>query len=360
MADALREAVLATLPLALFLTAALSVSADAERHGLAGVAAGRLAGWGGGDARRLYGLVCLATLLLTAAVSLDGAVILLVPVVNTLHRRHGLPLRPLFLGCVVVANASSLALPQGNPTNLVVIQGLGVDPVSFTRHTAVPALVATAVLALAVAGLDRRALRFRYAVPGAGAPTASVPMAPVLAVVAATVGNLAALALGAPPWAPICIAAAGLWAWRAVHGAAGGYLRAPVRISLQVLVLVAATDLAITRLGATATHLGAPALVPMVGIAAVAAGIAAAVTNLPPSVALGQLPVHLPVAYAALAGLSVGALVAPRGSVATLIAFDLADEGAAAPIRRRFACAVGPAAAVATAAAVTLIWVGLG
>jgi hypothetical protein len=96
-----------------------------------------------------------------------------------------------------------------------------------------------------------------------------------------------------------------------------------------------------------------------VAVAAVASGVAALVTNLPPSVALGQLPVHLPVAYAALAGLSVGALVAPRGSVATLIAFELADESSAAPIRRRFSKAVGPAAAVATAAAVTLIWAGL-
>jgi arsenical pump membrane protein len=358
MVDALREAVLATLPLALFLTAALSISADAERHGLGGVAARRLARWGSGDARRLYGLVCFATLVLTAAVSLDGAVILLVPVVNTLHRQYHVPLRPLFLGCVVVANASSLALPQGNPTNLVVIQGLGVDPVSFTRHTAVPALVATAVVALAVAVFDRRALRCRYAAPERPDVTA-VPRAPVLVVVAATVGNVAALALGAPPWAPICAAAALLWAWRALRGAGGGFLRAPVRISLQVLVLVAATDLAITRLGATAAHLGAPALVPMVAVAAVAAGIAALVTNLPPSVALGQLPVHWPVAYAALAGLSVGALVAPRGSVATLIAFDLADEAAVGPIRRRFARAIAPAAALATAAAVTLIWISL-
>jgi Na+/H+ antiporter NhaD/arsenite permease-like protein len=357
MPEAISEAVAATLPLALFLTAALSISADAERHGVARVAAGRLAGWGRGDARLLYGLVCLATLVLTAAISLDGAVILLVPVVNTLHQRYRVPLRPLFLGCVVVANASSLALPQGNPTNLVVIQGLGVDPVSFSRHTAVPALVATAVVVIAVAVLDRGVLNGRYNASGGTVGGAGLSPAPVLAIAATTVGNVAALALGAPPWAPICVAGLVLWAWRAMSGAGGGFVRAPVRISLQVLVLVAVTDLVFTRLGSSVSHLGPAALVPMVAVAAAAALLAAVVTNLPPSVALGQLPVHLPFAYAALAGLSVGALVAPRGSVATLIAFDLAEDGAA-PIRRSFAWAVAPAAAVATAAAVTLLWAG--
>src|SRR5579871_3963183 len=68
MLDALGEAVRATLPLALFLTAALSISADAERQGLADLAAARLAAWGRGDARLLYGLVCLATLVLTAEI----------------------------------------------------------------------------------------------------------------------------------------------------------------------------------------------------------------------------------------------------------------------------------------------------
>ena len=198
MPEAISEAVAATLPLALFLTAALSISADAERHGVARVAAGRLAGWGRGDARLLYGLVCLATLVLTAAISLDGAVILLVPVVNTLHQRYRVPLRPLFLGCVVVANASSLALPQGNPTNLVVIQGLGVDPVSFSRHTAVPALVATAVVVIAVAVLDRGVLNGRYNASGGTVGGAGLSPAPVLAIAATTVGNVAALALGAP------------------------------------------------------------------------------------------------------------------------------------------------------------------
>ena len=77
------------------------------------------------SSRRLFVLVCVLAALLTALVSLDGAVVLMVPVVVELHRRFGAPLRALLLGVVAVANASSLALPEGNPTNLVVIERLG-------------------------------------------------------------------------------------------------------------------------------------------------------------------------------------------------------------------------------------------
>ena len=65
----------------------------------------------------------------------------MVPLVLALARRHGLPLPPLLLGTVVVANAASIAVPQGNPTNLVVIERLGIAPVRFLGDMLVPGLV---------------------------------------------------------------------------------------------------------------------------------------------------------------------------------------------------------------------------
>ena len=96
----------------------------------------------------MYVLVCLASALATAVVSLDGAVVLMVPLLLALSRRHQAPLAPLLLGTVAVANAASIAVPQGNPTNLVVIQRLGIAPIDFLEHMLVPGLVG----ALACAG----------------------------------------------------------------------------------------------------------------------------------------------------------------------------------------------------------------
>src|ERR1700748_1323015 len=124
------------LPLAVFLTAALTLAALVQQAGLTGTAAAALAVAARGRHLRLYGLVCTACLLLTAIVSLDGAVVLMVPVVVALARDHDAPLGPLFAGVVTVANACSVAVPQGNPTTLVVIDRLGISPASFSAHMA--------------------------------------------------------------------------------------------------------------------------------------------------------------------------------------------------------------------------------
>jgi hypothetical protein len=57
-----------------------------------------------------------------------------------------------------------------------------------------------------------------------------------------------------------------------------------------------------------------------------------------------------PGAYAALIGLSVGALATAHGSVATLIARDLANE------RRPWSRAWAPAAATAVTLATLVLW----
>src|SRR5581483_10544637 len=44
--------------------------------------------------------------------------------------------RPLLLGVVAVANGFSLAVPEGNPTNLVVVQHLGLSIADTVTRTA--------------------------------------------------------------------------------------------------------------------------------------------------------------------------------------------------------------------------------
>src|SRR5919198_69136 len=148
-------------PAVAFLWAVMTLAVLAERSGLAdGLAAGLIAA-GRGSTLRLFCLVCAACAMLTAALSLDGAVVVMAPVLVAL-RRHGVPPRPLLLGTVAVANAFSAALPAGNPTNLVVMERLGMSPEGFVVRMAAPSLLATCVCVMAVMLLERRSLSVSY------------------------------------------------------------------------------------------------------------------------------------------------------------------------------------------------------
>src|SRR5581483_3893162 len=149
-ASAIGLALRAVAPTVALLAVALGLSGLAVRLGFAHWAAARLSATAGGSAWRLFALVCAGTALLTAAVTLDGAVVVMAPVLVELHRRFGAPLRPLVLGTVAVANAFSLALPEGNPTNLVVIERLGLSLGQETRTMLLPGVLAAVLCAAAV------------------------------------------------------------------------------------------------------------------------------------------------------------------------------------------------------------------
>ena len=291
------EALQAVAPTAAFLTVAVGLAVLAVRLGAARRVADALAGRAGLSSRRLFVLVCVLAAMLTALVSLDGAVVLMVPVVVELHRRFAAPLRALLLGVVAVANASSLALPEGNPTNLVVIERLGLPLGRAAATTVVPGLLAALLCATAVAWCERGTLAAPLRPTSAAAPSAA--LAPGLLGVARVVLQIAALLIVLLPLGRIDVRGAGLGS--------------------------------------------------LLGVTLAVSALAALTNNLPASsiVAAGLVPG--PAAYAALAGLSVGALATPQGSVATLIAGDIAAER---PHARVFL----PAALVAAVAATFVIW----
>src|SRR5919108_666277 len=81
-------------PVLAFLTAALALASAAERSGLVDRAAGTLARLAGGRSIVLFGLACGVCAVVTAVVSLDGAGVLMVPLLLTLARRYRRALRP--------------------------------------------------------------------------------------------------------------------------------------------------------------------------------------------------------------------------------------------------------------------------
>lgn len=335
-------------PMVVFLAAALTLAGALERAGLGERVAASLAARARGRSLALYAYVCAVTAALTATVSLDGAVVLMVPVLLALKRRHRAPFSPLFLGVVVVANASSIAVPQGNPTNLLIIERLGMAPTTFLAHMLGPGLLAAVLCAASVAVLERRPL----AAPYAPSPTARQPLSraereALLAFVTAAAAAWVAPLLGIAPWWPFSAAVAlALIAARA---------RPAAIVPWQIGVQIAATLIVVQALGIPGPGLPGSALPGLLLVAALAGGAAALLNNLPVGASAVALITAAPLGYAASVGLAVGSLATPHGSVATLLASELAGPEAPSPSVRRLA----PLAATAVLAATVTVWLTL-
>jgi arsenical pump membrane protein len=350
----LHAALSASVPLVCFLTAVIWLARLAEATGLADAIAGLLAWAAGARAARVYALVCLACALLTAALSLDGAVVVMVPVVLALADR-GAQARPLLLATIGTANAFSIAVVQGNPTNLVVMAGLHLRPAAFDATMLAPGTAAALICAGAVALRERRRLHGAVSaapIPRPGRAALGAAAALVLAAIGESLGPLA----GVAPWWPSCgvaLVAAGCLA------AAGVPLprpSVPWRIGLLVTVLATALGAAADVSGLQAVRLPSGSVWALLGVTAAAAAVAAVVNNLPAAVAAGALLHTGPAAFAVLSGVSVGALAGARGSVATLLVRDLAGPDHAPAIRDGYLRLWPATAAAAAAAATGLIW----
>jgi arsenical pump membrane protein len=338
------------VPMAAFLGGAMSLAGLVERSGLCERGAAILARCASGRSWALYALVCATCAGLTAVLSLDGAVVLMVPLVLALARRFDAPFAPLFTGVVAVANPASIAVPQGNPTNLVVMARLGLSPAAFTAHLALPALAAAAVGAAGVAVTERRSLsgRHRMPVPDRGPLPAAERYAAATLMVGAVVACVCPLA-GVEPWWPFAgvaaVAVAGeRWVSRL---AAQSRPASPVVIPWRLGLRVAALVVVVGALPVAPLPGHGPGALALLAVAAGVGTVAAVVNNLPASVWAASLLTAGPIAYAALIGLGVGALATPQGSVATLVAADLAG-GARGLVRPR---RLVPLAVVAVTAA---------
>jgi arsenical pump membrane protein len=345
---AVAPALTIVVPLASFLAAALTLAALVERSGIAERAASFLAACARGSALALYALVCALCVALTAAVSLDGAVVLMVPLLLVLSRRFGAPFAPMFLGTVIVANASSIAVPQGNPTNLVVMDRLGLAPQTFVAHMLVPGLAAAALGAAGIALSERRALRAPIAAPGHDrTPLSPAERHAALSLAGVALAAWAAPLLGTAPWWPFTAAVV----LALISRRTGPRVIVPWRVAGQVgalVVVVGALEIA----PAAPSH---PTLPQLLLVASAVAAASALANNLPVSVSAASLLASGPPAYAAIVGLAVGSVATPHGSVATLIASQLAGDDAP-PLRARL---LASTAAVGVLAATALLWATL-
>jgi arsenical pump membrane protein len=135
------------LPLLLFLAAVTVLAELAARADVFDVIATRIAILARGRNTLLFGLCLLLAAVTTIVLNLDTTAILLTPVMLAAARRVGVPLVPLAMTTVWLANTASLLLPVSNLTNLLAMNRVQLSPLEFAARMALPQLAALVVVA---------------------------------------------------------------------------------------------------------------------------------------------------------------------------------------------------------------------
>ena len=313
-----------------------------------------------GRSSRLLSRVVVLAAVVTAVLSLDATVVLLVPVVLATATRLHVPHRPYSYAAGHLANSASLLLPVSNLTNLLAFAATGLSFLHFSGLMLAPWLVAISVEYL----LLRWFFRADLAEPGGGAPAdAPAPPLPALVLVGVTlVGCGLASAWGFSPMWPAAVGVAILAVRQLVARTTHlDDLVTAANPSLALFVLgLAVTVLAVRRNGVdrlVATILpeghGWAALLAVACIAAVAANL---LNNLPATLTL--LPVAAATgpatALALLIGVNIGPNLTYMGSLANLL-WRRALNGAA-PSARSFSALGAATAPLTLVAATTALW----
>ena len=151
-----------------------------------------------------------------------------------------------------------------------------------------------------------------------------------IALAIAGLATAAAPLAGVPLWYPLPIVAA---VALLTHPSPRPRPVLPARLAVQLAALL----VLVGWLGSAGSVDGVSGMEAIVALALVVGAAAALANNLPVSVSAGTLLAAGSSGYAATIGLGVGALATPQGSVATLIAADLAGPAGGALTVKRLA-----------------------
>ncbi|WP_132524194.1 arsenic transporter [Rhizobium sp. BK376] len=144
----------------LFLIGMMLLSELARREGLFDWLAVIATSHAKGSPKRLFILIYIVGIVVTAFLSNDATAVVLTPAVYAAARAAKVkePL-PYLLICAFIANAASFVLPISNPANLVIFGGGHMPPLGRWLATfALPSVVAIAVTFVMLYGTQRRAL----------------------------------------------------------------------------------------------------------------------------------------------------------------------------------------------------------
>jgi arsenical pump membrane protein len=162
-----RAAVLEGTDVYLFLAGMMLLAELARTEGLFDWVAALAVRWARGAPSRLFGLVYLVGIVVTALLSNDATAVVLTPAVYAAATKARTDPLPYLLICAFIANAASFLLPISNPANLVVFAShLPPLPVWLANFLG-PSLVAIAATFLVLRATQHRAFSeaFTSAVP---------------------------------------------------------------------------------------------------------------------------------------------------------------------------------------------------
>lgn len=287
-----------------------------------------------GSPQRLFLLVYIVGVLVTALLSNDATAIVLTPAVCAATRAAGVKPLPYLLACAFIANAASFVLPISNPANLVVFGGRMPHLFEWLRQFTLPSVAAIIVTYVVLRLTLRSALReesIESHVPhpklGRGGRLTAVGIAAIG--VALLTASAFDLPLGLPTF--ICGVVTAVLVLALSRQAPWPVMRS---ISWSVLPLVAGLFVMVEALAKTGAfdHLGGllqAAIEESPARAAWGAGTVAAVAgnianNLPVGLVAGSVAAsnnHLPPAVlgAMLIGVDLGPNLSVTGSLATIL-----------------------------------------
>ena len=316
----------------LFLAGMMLLSELARTEGLFDWVAALAVRWAGGSPSRLFILVYLVGIVVTAFLSNDATAVVLTPAVYAASRQARTEPLPYLLICAFIANAASFLLPISNPANLVVFSShLPPLPVWLANFMA-PSIASIAATFFVLRATQRHALTDAFA--------SSVPLPPLtrgarlaalgilLTAVALLWASAAGLELGMPTFAAGAVMTAVVLVldrrspWHILEGVSWGVI--PLVAGLFVLVAGLGRTGALAALAAALSGLTRESA----AAAALAAGgsVAAAsniMNNLPVALIAGSIgggtggSAHLKDAL--LIGVDLGPNLSVTGSLATIL-----------------------------------------
>ena len=146
----------------LFLAGMMLLAELARAEGLFDWVAAHAVRTAHGAPRRLFALIYLVGIAVTALLSNDATAVVLTPAVYAAARHAKTEPLPYLLICAFVANAASFLLPIANPANLVVYASHLPPLGAWLTWFLLPAAAAIAVTYLALYATQRRALQSRF------------------------------------------------------------------------------------------------------------------------------------------------------------------------------------------------------
>ncbi len=277
-----------------------------------------------GSGRSLFAVLLALVALVTAVLNLDTAVVFLTPVLVLAARRRGLAEEPFLYGSLFMANSASLLLPGSNLTNLLVLARDHVSGAVFAVRM-FPAWVAATLVTFVVL-----ATGFRRVLARRGEPDRQPADRPGGRVGVGVTLVAAGLVLALPsPALPVFAFAAVV---AIVSVSRTGMHVADLVDTLDLPVLVALFGLAVA-LGTLAGAWSGPARLLQSAsaweTAAIGAGAAMVVNNLPAAVMLSARPPAHP--RALLIGLDLGPNLAVTGSLSALLWYRAATTVGSRP-----------------------------